>query len=603
MTILEHSGIDSFDESTSIEEVKNVFERIMSEFETNCKDNLSASIMFFGFMFNDDRTLRIHDTSVEDILQCYRERFNRAFYSIMQRAKENASDELYQHVAAIHARFNEAYLAVSGMFQCEQGCRNPWSAYGYTDISSLDVDIEVESQPPFLQLLVAMLRELFSGRFRRDGQYVCTEVKGTHFWQKKMTIMDFVRTKCDRMVSIANFQLLNKNANMLEQVTKQLERVIDVQFPDVMKDRHTWSFRNGIWTDGRFVAYDDPEFAGLPDSLVSCKYFEDVDCNPDGGDIPHLRSIMDYQGWDRETQHFFLAFMGRCQYALNERESWQIVPFNIGVANSGKSTVTCQVVKNFYQPEDVGTLSNNIERTFGLGALSSKFLIIGPEIKKDLKLEQAEFQSLVSGESIQVAEKHKPAATVEWDVPAFLAGNELPYQNEDNQGSVTRRIVPFYYENRVTDGDPNLWKKLEAEMGSIIPTCTNAYLDLVEKYGDKYIGNYLPRQIITWRDDISCTLNSIVGFLYSNVLEFGEDLWMPESKLDEEYRAWCRNNGIKARSLRTDRNGFRSQYALRNITHRQGRAEERWTNPRDSHETKDMTGQTILEGVNLNHAV
>jgi hypothetical protein len=51
---------------------------------------------------------------------------------------------------------------------------------------------------------------------------------------------------------------------------------------------------------------------------------------------------------------------------------------------------------------DVGTLSNNIERKFGLSALADKLLFIGPEIKADIQLEQAEFQSIVSGETVQV---------------------------------------------------------------------------------------------------------------------------------------------------------------------------------------------------------
>ena len=54
---------------------------------------------------------------------------------------------------------------------------------------------------------------------------------------------------------------------------------------------------------------------------------------------------------------------------------------------------------------DVGTLSNNIERKFGLSALADKLLFIGPEIKADIQLEQAEFQSIVSGETVQVGGK------------------------------------------------------------------------------------------------------------------------------------------------------------------------------------------------------
>ena len=55
------------------------------------------------------------------------------------------------------------------------------------------------------------------------------------------------------------------------------------------------------------------------------------------------------------------------------------------------------------------TLSNNVERKFGLSAIMDGFMFIAPEIKGDLALEQAEFQSIVSGEDVSIAVKHEKA--------------------------------------------------------------------------------------------------------------------------------------------------------------------------------------------------
>ena len=49
---------------------------------------------------------------------------------------------------------------------------------------------------------------------------------------------------------------------------------------------------------------------------------------------------------------------------------------------------------------------------------------MAPEIKSDFRMEQAEMQSIVSGESVQVAAKHLKAFSVEWNVPIIMAGNE-----------------------------------------------------------------------------------------------------------------------------------------------------------------------------------
>ena len=55
--------------------------------------------------------------------------------------------------------------------------------------------------------------------------------------------------------------------------------------------------------------------------------------------------------------------------------------------------------KQFYEIEDVKTLSNNVEKKFGLSSIYDGLLFVGPEIRGSMALEQAEFQSIVSGES------------------------------------------------------------------------------------------------------------------------------------------------------------------------------------------------------------
>lgn len=68
----------------------------------------------------------------------------------------------------------------------------------------------------------------------------------------------------------------------------------------------------------------------------------------------------------------------------------QVLPFFKGAAGTGKSTIVNYVIKPMYAKDDVGTLSNNIEKTFGLSNLSEKYIIVAPEVKADLRLEQAD---------------------------------------------------------------------------------------------------------------------------------------------------------------------------------------------------------------------
>ena len=105
-----------------------------------------------------------------------------------------------------------------------------------------------------------------------------------------------------------------------------------------------------------------------------------------------------------------------------QRRCEQVIPYLKGQASSGKSTILLRVCRTLYDKADVGVLSNNIEKKFGIGAFSEKFLFVAPEIKADLQMEQAEFQSMVSGEDMSICVKYQTAHTAEWKVPGIMAG-------------------------------------------------------------------------------------------------------------------------------------------------------------------------------------
>lgn len=160
------------------------------------------------------------------------------------------------------------------------------------------------------------------------------------------------------------------------------------------------------------------------DKHVACKHF-DKDFDPfeeleDWRDIPtpYMQSVLDYQEFPPEVQDWAYILMGRLLYQIDDWDGWQVIPFfkvrrpvglrraaaraaapsqsqspseacAQGVAGSGKSTLI-KVAKGFFEAVDVGVLSNNVEKTFGLSGLVDKLLFVAPEIKSDLRIEQAE---------------------------------------------------------------------------------------------------------------------------------------------------------------------------------------------------------------------
>lgn len=138
-------------------------------------------------------------------------------------------------------------------------------------------------------------------------------------------------------------------------------------------------------------------------------------------------------------------------------------------------------------------------------------MFIAPEVKGDLCLEQAEFQSMVSGEDVSIAQKYEKARSVEWKTPGILGGNEVPNW-KDNSGSVLRRLLTFNFGKQVKDADPHLDEKLDAEIPVILLKCVKGYLEYSQKYSDQNIWNVVPKYFKGIQNQVAMVTNSLQNF-------------------------------------------------------------------------------------------
>jgi phage/plasmid-associated DNA primase len=243
---------------------------------------------------------------------------------------------------------------------------------------------------------------------------------------------------------------------------------------------------------------------------------------------------------------------GRLCYDVGDLDSWQIIPFFKGIAKSGKSTLITKVFKNFYENQDVRTLSNNIEKKFGLSSIKDAFMFIAPEVKGDLALEQAEFQSLVSGENVSVAVKNKPAEEIpEWKVPGVLGGNEVPGW-KDNSGSVLRRILPWNFSKQVRQADPRLDEKLKMELPRILVKCVRGYIEYRNKYADADIWDVVPKYFEIIKMQVAKVANSLIHFLESTIVDKGKDQYVPQNLFVAAFNTHCKNNNLGQHKFHED---------------------------------------------------
>jgi hypothetical protein len=418
---------------------------------------------------------------------------------------------------------------------------------------------DTDDMSPYQELLLYLLNKTDKLSMRRYKGYCCQQIGNTRAWKNVQPISEFVYEQTQKETKFDMWKNLTAKSSNTKDVIKHLSDCIDIQFPNVYKNRHVWSFKNGIfigklWSQKlnkythAFYPYESPAFESLDPTVTSCKYFDQEFPTVEyesWWDIPtpHMQSVMEYQRFPRDVCEWLYVFVGRLMFDVGNMDQWQVIPFLKGIARSGKSTIITKICKKFYDPDDVRTLSNNIERKFGLSSIYDGFMFISPEVKGDLCLEQAEFQSLVSGEDISIARKNEKALSLTWTTPGILAGNEVPGW-KDNSGSVLRRIVTWDFTRQVQDADPKLEDKLNDEIPMIMLKCCRAYLEYAHIHSDKDIWTVLPEYFKKVQNQVAMVTNSLHHYLSSEKIKYGPDLMCPQRLFVHSFNAHCAENNL-----------------------------------------------------------
>ncbi len=441
-------------------------------------------------------------------------------------------------------------------------------------------EINYEDNIPYQNLLLYLMEKLKRNKYRRYVQ----ESKGmcyqsiytedgfeTHAWKPAMTVKEFIHDETRKDFNFAMWQNATAAKDNVKAATTYLTEFLGGEFEDLKRDRHVFSFKNGIYftktedSEGnlkdQFVPYTGPKSKKIGASVVACKYFNqdfvDYTHNEEAGykdwfDIiknhcPNIKHVMEYQEWPEDVQRWLFILIGRMFYNVGELDDWQCLPYLLGQAGTGKSSILMHIIKLMYEPADIGILSNNMEKKFGLGALANKLIFIGPEIKGDLSLEQSEFQSIISGEDVQLNIKNQLAYSKKWDVPGMVAGNVVP-QYTDNAGSIARRIVVFPFDKKVKkgEGDSKLGKKLESEVVPIIQAANKAYLEALEEHGSKDIWSILPEKFRETKEQMAENTNGLTHFLNSEEVKLGKDLYVREKIFIIAFNEHCREHNLGA---------------------------------------------------------
>lgn len=413
----------------------------------------------------------------------------------------------------------------------------------------------------YQQLLLHVLKYVWRCGYRKMGGSVYERVyrggKPIGAWRKVCSLEEVVyraAKKGDRFDQWCN---LTAGAGNAAAAAQYLNNGDDPELPALKTDRHLFAFSNGVYVTGEDAYFPHDDVPDRYTDTAAAKYFDaELDAAAldardwRGIDTPSFQSILAHQGMDGAggVDEWMYIMIGRLLYELGEKDNWQVIPFLKGMAATGKSTILLNVCRHLFAEDDVGVLSNNIEKKFGLWGFVTKKIFIAPEVKSDLHLDQAEFQSLVSGDAIQVAQKHMQSQTVNWRVPGILAGNEVPGW-KDSAGSITRRILLFHFAQPVTQVDTRLGDKLQAELPRLLVKCNRAYLEAVRLVGPASIWDAVPQYFRDRQRDLQACVDNLWEFLNCGELHFGEGLYMPWDVFHTKYKEWCKARNVDAVDL------------------------------------------------------
>lgn len=443
------------------------------------------------------------------------------------------------------------------------------------DTSSLFkfVPLNADKNTSFQNLLLYLLEELSEQEYARYGDSLYKKIKTkdgyqTYAWEKHIKIKQYIIEKCRKTYKFDQWKNMTSGSNNLKQAVEYLSECPDDELLSLEKDRHIFSFKNGIYitkvnegTDEnpiwgsifyKYGSYMDQNY--INGKTVASKYFdENFNDYPNlktedwfmiMNDCPNFKKILDYQGFSVDVQKWLCIFMGKTAYDIGELENWQAVMYLLGQAGAGKSTILTKILQNWYEEDDVGIIPNNIERQFGLKPHINKKIVLAPEMQGDCKLEQTDWQLIVEGGKNSFAEKNKNAESEYWKVPMAMAGNQLiKYKNPSEQ--VSRRTVVFNFKKKVTDTDTHLDKKLKKEMPVIMKLCITGYLWAVNNYGDKGIWKILPQYFHENKDEMEQTTNSLQHFLKCSKVVLGPDKAIPEKVFKQVFNEHCRENNMQ----------------------------------------------------------
>lgn len=411
--------------------------------------------------------------------------------------------------------------------------------------------------------VLIIVQHAFGRKLRRKGDYIMEPHPNVYG--------AFVEVKDVSDKSVSSEKYINgllraceayNTSTQLKRLQTWFHQTDHVSFPIIYEndcDRLFTAFRDGYVNRKTREFYDLARFRtefGRDPLCLHC--FDVAFADLDPTQTPAWDALLAYQ-FDADVQYFLEVFVGRLGFHVTEMDNWEIAPYFFGLAGTGKSTIL-RCLGHMYP---TASINSRLCNKFGLGDLRDKGVVIIPDVSEKLskQLDQADIQSMITGEQLTTDVKHKASLSENWRPALALAGNVSPFQlYKDTMGQMSRRLGVFCMLQKVNNVDDTLWSKIKQEVPAIWYRCLHRYHEVLQRPKSKGgIWEILPKQLTEWREFLSNGTGLLKRFIESGtlthrVVECKGHMLDPE-EFQDHFKKYCRQFGF-AEPKAVDKDGL-----------------------------------------------
>jgi hypothetical protein len=361
-------------------------------------------------------------------------------------------------------------------------------------------------QSDFIELRQIIMDIGKDERLKKKDGYIYRPIKPCAYVRAE-TYEDFISK------SLRGNPVFNSNVRNFDSLLKFLTNYDESDFANLQVDSRLISFDNGVFriTDCSFFPYDS-----LPDlnGAVARSHIPSVFLGL--SDTPLFDSIVRYQLRADDAYRWFLVCLGRLFFRVGELDNWEVTMIIQGNGGTGKSSII-DILIACLGADRVACLTSNMENVFGLQDKYDRDLLVAPDYPIDTAsmLAPTIWQSMTTGEIVQIPRKQKSALSIKWSAPMLWMGNH-PLGYPDNGGAISRRAMVHKFVQHVEPSmvDCSLKRRIiDSELPAIVFKCISEYLQCVEARRGHSVWTFCSQHCKDNRDEVMAETDFLYRFL------------------------------------------------------------------------------------------